>query len=309
MQNKVLVVGSVALDDVETPFGRRDNALGGSAIYFSLAASCFARVQLVGVAGQDYPPQALALLHRKKIDIEGLNIVPGETFRWGGKYHTDMNHRDTLYTYLNVFADFKPTIPERYRQTPFIFLGNIQPSLQLEVLRQMQAPQFVALDTMNLWINTARSELMEVIRQVHLLMINDSELFELTNQRHLLSALSELHHTGPRIIVIKKGEHGALLSYYKKDRNPVRNLFYAPVYPVRQATDPTGAGDSFAGGFLGYLTACSRISFRLLKKATLYGSIMGSFVVEGFGVDGLLKLNATKIDQRYRLLRRMVALK
>ncbi len=265
----ILVVGSVAFDDVETPFGKRENALGGSAIYFALAASHFTPVGIVGVAGKDYPPEAIQLLNRHKIDTTGLEIVEGKTFRWGGRYHQDLNQRDTLYTHLNVFADFKPNIPLPYRTTPLLFLGNIQPELQLEVLRQLDQPKFVALDTMNLWIKTARPALDEVIGKVDLLIINDSELKEITNEWNLLTGLRQLHQRGLQYVIVKRGEHGAYFSWRK-------GLFYAPAYPVAQAVDPTGAGDSFAGGLLGYLATQPKIDAKVLRRAT---------AIVGFGHD------------------------
>ncbi|MBN2601319.1 MAG: sugar kinase [Candidatus Marinimicrobia bacterium] len=301
MSNSVLVVGSVAFDDVETPFGKREDALGGSAVFFSMAASHFTSPRMVGVAGTDYPDEALAMLEQHNVDIRGLEIVEGKTFRWGGVYHEDINQRDTLYTDLNVFADFKPVIPQEYRQTPFLFLGNIQPSLQLDVLDQVINPKYIALDTMNLWINTTLDDLLKVIRKVDLLIINDSELTLLSKETNLLSGLEKLHTMGPQHIVIKKGEHGAFLSYDTK-------LFYAPAFPVRQATDPTGAGDSFAGGLMGFLTSCEKINFTALKKALVYGCVMGSFAVEKFSTDGLIQLSREQIEIRYNALRKLVTI-
>ncbi|MFH1212452.1 MAG: PfkB family carbohydrate kinase [Candidatus Neomarinimicrobiota bacterium] len=301
MKKTILAVGSVAFDDVETPFGKRQNALGGSAVFFSLAASHFTIVNLVGVAGNDYPAEAIKMLHQHRIDTTGLEIADGLTFRWGGRYHQDINQRDTLYTHLNVFADFSPKIPPVYRQTPIVFLGNIQPGLQLDVLGKLQRPEFVALDTMNLWINTTRPELMKVISRVDLLVINDSELAELTGAVNLLKGLQILHELGLKYIVIKRGEYGAILS-------SASGLFYTPAFPVEQAVDPTGAGDSFAGGMIGYLGECEHIDCDSLKKAVIYGTVLGSFCVEDFSVDGLLNLNRRKIGARYRQLRQMVKL-
>jgi len=301
LKKTILAVGSVAFDDVETPFGKRQNALGGSAVFFSLAASHFTIVNLVGVAGNDYPAEAIKMLHQHRIDTTGLEIADGLTFRWGGRYHQDINQRDTLYTHLNVFADFSPKIPPVYRQTPIVFLGNIQPGLQLDVLGKLQRPEFVALDTMNLWINTTRPELMKVISRVDLLVINDSELAELTGAVNLLKGLQILHELGLKYIVIKRGEYGAILS-------SASGLFYTPAFPVEQAVDPTGAGDSFAGGMIGYLGECEHIDCDSLKKAVIYGTVLGSFCVEDFSVDGLLNLNRRKIGARYRQLRQMVKL-
>ena len=299
--HSLLVVGSIALDSVETPFGKRDDALGGSAIYASLAASLFTKVMIVGVAGNDFPEEAIFILKNRNIDIRGLELKKGKTFRWCGKYHKNMNNRDTIYTNLNVFSTFQPKIPNPYKTAPFVFLGNIQPILQLDVLNQVQNPRFVACDTMNLWINTTRNELLQVIQKVDLLLLNDTELAELTDEPNLLKGLSVLHNQGLKTIVVKKGEHGAVLSHKG-------NLFYAPAVPVKQPTDPTGAGDCFAGGLMGYLSSSSSITFHELKKAVIYGSVLGSYCVEAFSTDGLLNLNHDMITARYRILRRMVSL-
>ncbi|HPC36390.1 MAG TPA: PfkB family carbohydrate kinase [Candidatus Marinimicrobia bacterium] len=299
MNKSILVVGSVAFDDIETPVGKRFNALGGSAVYFSLAASRFSQVNLVGVAGEDYPQAAINLLNRQGIDTTGLEIARGATFRWGGRYHQDLNNRDTLYTHLNVFANFSPKIPAVYQKTSVVFLGNIQPTLQMEVLNQLPQPEFIGLDTMNLWINTTRAELMEIIPRVNLLVINDSELAELTGSVNLFKGLKYLHKLGVRYIVIKRGEYGSILS-------AAEGLFFTPAYPVEEVVDPTGAGDSFAGGLFGYLGTCEKIDFITLKKAVVYGSVMGSFCVENFSIDGLLNLNPSRIAKRYRELRRLV---
>ncbi|MFA7709822.1 MAG: PfkB family carbohydrate kinase [Candidatus Neomarinimicrobiota bacterium] len=299
MKKSILVVGSVAFDDIETPWGKRFNALGGSAVYFSLAASHFSHVNFVGVAGNDYPDGALAVLHRHGIDTTGLKITDGLTFRWGGRYHQDLNQRDTLYTHLNVFADFSPKIPTEYRTTPIVFLGNIQPALQMAVLNQLPKPEFIGLDTMNYWINSTRAELMQVIPKVNLLVINDSELAELTGADNLLKGLKFLHELGLQYLIIKRGEYGAILS-------SADGLFYTPAFPLEMPVDPTGAGDSFAGGFFGYLGTCEHIDYACLKKAVVYGSVLGSFCVENFSVDGLVNLNQQKINTRYRQLRQMV---
>lgn len=299
MKKSILVVGSVAFDDIETPFGKRFNALGGSAVYFSLAASHFTNINLVGVAGNDYPGGALTMLHQHGIDTTGLEIADGLTFRWGGRYHQDLNQRDTLYTHLNVFAEFSPKIPEAYRLSPIIFLGNIQPALQMDVLNRLPRPEFVGLDTMNYWINNTRAELMQVIHRVNLLVINESELADLTRAQNLLKGLKFLHELGVQYVIIKRGEYGAILS------SPDA-LFYTPAFPVEQAVDPTGAGDSFAGGFFGYLGTCEQIDYACLKKAVVYGSVLGAFCVENFSIDGLTNLSHQEITRRYRQLRQMV---
>jgi len=299
MKKSILAVGSVALDDIKTPFGERRNSIGGSAIFFSMAASHFTKVQIVGVAGEDFPRETITLLQKHQIDTQGLSIISGKTFRWGGVYHDDINIRDTLYTHLNVFADFQPILPDNYRTTPFVFLGNIQPSLQLEVLKQLHQPEFVALDTMNLWINTTHADLMKVIARVKLLIINDDELNLLSGESNMLAGLQKIHQMGPPFVIVKKGEHGAYLSYHN-------SLFFTPAFPVHQPTDPTGAGDSFAGGFMGYLAACATVNFLNMKKALIYGSILGSFTVEHFSIDGITTLSRAQIDKRYQTLRKMV---
>ncbi len=301
MKQPTLVIGSVAFDDVETPFGKRNNALGGSAIYFSLSASYFTNVRIVGIAGSDYPQDAIDLLKNYEIDIDGLEIKEGKTFRWGGKYHEDINFRDTLYTDLNLFADFKPNIPDSYKETPIVFLGNIQPALQIDVLNNMKKPSFVALDTMNLWINTAKKDLLKVLQKIDLLLINDTELRELTGELNLLKGLQNLHSLGIKYVVIKKGEHGAYLSHQS-------NLFYVPAFPVLQPTDPTGAGDCFAGGMIGYLATCENFDFNSLKKALVYGAIMGSVCVEHFSIDGLLNINENEIKNRFQKLHDLVTI-
>lgn len=300
-ENSILVVGSVAFDDVETPFGKRKNSLGGAAIYFSIAASKFAPVKIVGVVGKDYPIEAIKTLQEHNIDTTGLEIREGETFRWGGKYHNNINLRDTLYTHLNVFSEFKPKISEVHKVAPYIFLGNIQPELQLEVLNNVENPKFVALDTMDLWINTAKDALTEAISRVDLLIVNDSEFVQLSNELNLRKGLNKIHKLGPKYIVVKKGEHGALISNNNM-------LFYVPAFPVLQPTDPTGAGDSFAGGLVGYLASHNSVNFRELKKAIIYGSVLGSYCVEDFGIDGLLNLDKKLIENRYKQIRKLVSL-
>ncbi len=305
MSKSVLVVGSVALDDVETPFGKRNNSVGGSAVYFSIASSFYSQVQMVGVAGKDFPHQVLDTFKERNIDIDGLELITGKTFRWGGKYHDDINVRDTLYTDLNVFADFKPTIPDNYKHTPFVFLGNIQPALQLDVLNQLQSPKFVALDTMNLWINTARKDLDKVIEKIDLLVINDSELTLLTGELNLLKGLKKIHQRGLKYAIIKKGEHGAYLSQLNaKSKNP--ELFFVPAFPVWEPIDPTGAGDSFAGGFMGYLSQADDISFETMKKALVHAAIMGSLCVQGFSYERLGQVDSDIVEERLNTLQQLV---
>lgn len=305
MSKSVLVVGSIALDDVETPFGKRDDSVGGSAVYFSIAASHYTQVKVVGVAGKDFPQAVLDRFEKKNVDTEGLELVDGKTFRWGGKYHDDINLRDTLYTDLNVFADFKPQIPENYKNTPYIFLGNIQPALQLEVLNQLENKEFVALDTMNLWIDTAREDLDKVIEKIDLLVINDSELALLTDELNLLKGLKKIHQRGLEYVIIKKGEHGAFLSHLDEStKNP--ELFFVPAYPVWEPVDPTGAGDSFAGGFMGYLSKAEEINFEAMKKALVHAAIMGSLCVQGFSYDSLDTVTEEIVEERLNALTKLV---
>jgi len=290
----LLVVGSVAFDSVETPFDKIDNALGGSATYISLAASYFtAPVNLIGVVGDDFGKENIKLLEDHNIDLTGLEIVEGEkTFRWGGKYHYDLNTRDTLFTDLNVFENFDPVIPEVMRSSRFLVLGNIMPSLQLKVLDQMNDPKFVVCDTMNLWIDNTKTDLLKVLKRIDLLVINDSEARLLTDEPNLIKAARAIHEFGPNYLIIKKGEHGALL--FGENR-----IFSAPAYPLEDIFDPTGAGDVFAGGLIGYLHKTSDINFENLKRAVIYGSTMASFCVEKFSTKGIDDLSNLEIQSRY----------
>ncbi|MBO8152207.1 MAG: sugar kinase [Candidatus Marinimicrobia bacterium] len=300
-KDTVLVVGSVAIDDVETPFGKRVGAVGGSAIYFSMACSFFTKVCVVGIAGTDFPRDTIHALNERNVDTKGLIIQEGKTFRWGGKYHDNINFRDTLYTELGLFEKFDPKLPEEYRTVPFVFLANIQPSLQLKVLNEVASPRFVACDTMNLWIDTAHDELLKLLGRVNMLLINDFELYDLTGEYNLIKGLEKVHDLGPEYVVIKKGENGAYLS--SKGR-----LFFSPAYPVRKPIDPTGAGDSFAGGLFGFLATTGKINFRTLKKALIYGSVFGSICVEDFSINNLLKADHNLVEKRYRFLRNLVSL-
>jgi sugar/nucleoside kinase (ribokinase family) len=292
----ILLVGSVALDDVRTPFGAVQEAFGGSASYFALAARCFAPVRLVAIVGTDFPAAHLELLRERDIDTRGLEIVDGKCFRWGGRYGDDLNSRETLFTHLNVFEHFHPKVPPAYRDSPFVFLGNIHPSLQAEVLRQVQAPRLVALDTMNLWIETARQELLDVLRSVHLLVVNDQEARQLTENSNLVQAARRLLEFGPRMVVVKKGEHGA--AYFSAEGE-----FAVPALPLDDVRDPTGAGDSFAGGLLGHLAASGEVSQAAMRRAMVYGSVLASFTVQDFGVAGLCGVSAEQIAARYEQLR------
>ena len=291
----LLVVGSLALDSVETPFDKINEALGGSATYISLAASYFSGpVELVGVVGSDFPREYIDLLRRNKIDLEGLQIIEGEkTFRWGGKYHYDLNVRDTLFTELNAFQNFNPIIPERFQKSKFVCLGNIDPLLQIRVLDQLNDPQLVVCDTMNYWIEGMKDDLLKLLRRVNVLIINDSEARLLTNEPNLIKASRLIRKLGPEILILKKGEHGAML--FMDD-----TIFSAPAYPLETIFDPTGAGDTFAGGFIGYLHKTRDLSSDNLKRAVIYGSSMASFCVEQFSTKALEDLSYLKIQDRFR---------
>ncbi|RJP63495.1 MAG: sugar kinase [Ignavibacteriales bacterium] len=291
----LLVIGSLAFDTVITPFAKADNALGGSAVYVSVAASYFTKpIYLVGVVGDDFKEEHVKLLKDHNVDIEGLQIIEnGKTFRWGGKYHDDMNNRDTLFTELNVFQDFDPVIPENYKKSEYVLLGNIDPTLQLRVLKQIISPKFIVCDTMNLWIDIKNAELLEVIKQVHVLIINDSEARLITKEPNLIKAAKMIMKMGPEFLIIKKGEHGALL--FSKDK-----IFSAPAYPLENIYDPTGAGDTFAGGFIGYMQKTQDLSFENMKKAVIYGSALASFCVEHLSTKGIENLTQTKIQERFK---------
>ena len=291
----LLVVGSIALDSVITPFDKIENALGGSAVYVSLAASYFsAPIYMVGVVGDDFSKSYINLLEDHHIDIEGLQIVEGaKTFRWAGKYHYDLNVRDTLFTELNVFETFNPVIPEKYKKAKFVLLGNIDPVLQLRVLDQLTAPKLVVCDTMNFWIEGKKDELMEVLKKVDVLIINDSEARLLTKEPNLIRAAKKIREMGPNYLIIKKGEHGALLF-----SDGV--VFSAPAYPLENIFDPTGAGDTFAGGFIGYIFKTQDLSFENMKRAVIFGSAMASFCVEKFSTKGIENLSYLQVQDRFR---------
>ena len=296
----VLVVGSVALDSVETPFGKVDDALGGSGTYFSSSASHFAPVQLVGVVGNDYPVDKLAPLTARGVDLSGLEKADGASFRWRGRYRHDLNSAETLETHLGVFSDFRPKIPEAFRRSPFVFLANIDPRLQLQVLDQVEQPRLVACDTMNFWIESRRPDLLELLGRVDLITLNDGEARQLTEQTNLVQAARWILARGPKYVLIKKGEHGAFM--FTKD-----SVFFAPAYPLESVFDPTGAGDSFAGGFIGHLAATGEITERAMRRAVVVGSAMGSFAVEKFSIARLLEITREDIDRRVQEFRQLVA--
>ena len=290
----LLVVGSVGLDTVITPFDKIEDALGGSSTYISLAASYFSGpIELVGVVGTDFPKEYVKMLEDHDINLDGLQFEEGKTFRWGGKYHYDLNVRDTLFTELNVFESFNPVIPDGLKKSKYVCLGNIDPVLQMKVLEQMTDPQFIVCDTMNYWIEGTRDELLKLLKRVHVLIINDSEARLLANEPNLIKASKIIRELGPPILIIKKGEHGAMLFTNE-------TIFSAPAYPMETIFDPTGAGDSFAGGFTGYLYKTRDLSPNNLKCAVIYGSSMASFCVEKFSTKGLEDLSYLQIQDRYR---------
>ncbi|WP_257306470.1 PfkB family carbohydrate kinase [Geothrix campi] len=296
----LLVVGSVAFDDLETPFGRRQRALGGSATYFSLSASRFHPVRIVAVVGEDFGPDQMRVFEGRPIDLAGLSKVKGLSFHWKGSYGYDLNEAKTLATDLNVFADFKPDLPANYRECDYLFLGNIDPVLQLDVVRQMaRRPKWIALDTMNYWIRGARPALDAVLREVDILLVNDAEVRELTQEYSLIKAYKKVRALGPSTLVVKRGEYGVALF-------TPEGIFAAPAYPLENVFDPTGAGDTFAGGFLGYLAWIERTDVIALKHATLVGSVMASFTVEQFSTERLEQISQDEVRNRLALFSDMI---
>lgn len=296
----ILCVGSVALDSVETPFGKAERVLGGSAVFFSAAATLFSPVQIVGVVGDDYPHGDLDFLARRGADLSGIETRPGESFFWAGRYHYDLNTRDTLETRLGVFADFKPKIPENFRDARHVFLGNIDPTLQLQVLDQVEKPEVVACDTMNYWIEGNRKELLKLLERVDILLVNDSEARQLADEPNLLKASRWIRERGPQIVVVKKGEHGAILFADGW-------VFFVPGYPLEVVFDPTGAGDAFAGGFMGYVARSGSLAEEDLRRAMVFGSAMGSYAVEDFSVDRFKRLDSDEVGSRVDEFREMTA--
>lgn len=294
----VLVVGSVALDTVKTPFGEVKEALGGSATYFALSANHYTPVSMVAVVGSDFPKKHLDIFKKKRIDTRGLEIGKGKTFRWKGYYEYDLNQAHTQKTELNVFRAFRPKIPKEYEKIEYIFLANIDPQLQLSVLKQIKRPKLVLCDTMNYWIEKKRRELLLILKEVDILLLNDSEARELTGKHSLFKASRRILRMGPRITIIKKGEHGALMWS--------ENFHFAiPGYPLEDINDPTGAGDSFAGGFLGFLAYTGDLSEENVRKAMVFGSVMASYNVEDFSIKRLERLKDKEIIERYREFKRM----
>jgi sugar/nucleoside kinase (ribokinase family) len=289
----LLVVGSVGLDTVRTPFGAVEEALGGSATYCSAAASFFTPVLLVAVVGEDFPEEHVRFLEERRVDLRGLQRTPGRTFRWRGEYTFELNEAKTLDTQLNVFDRFRPDLPEAYRQAEFLFLANIDPDLQRDVLRQMRRPRLVACDTMNFWIEGKLEALRQTIREVDLLVINEGEARELAREPNLMKAARQILSLGPKALIVKRGEYGACLFNGKQ-------VFAAPAYPLESVFDPTGAGDAFAGGMMGYLAASGDLSDAGIRRAMIFGSVLASFNVEDFSLNRLRTLCRGEIDQRYR---------
>lgn len=297
--NKLLIVGTVAFDAIETPFGKTDKILGGAGTYIGLSASFFnLQSAIVSVVGDDFPQEYLDLLTARNIDISGLEIVKGgKTFFWAGKYHNDLNSRDTLVTELNTLADFNPVVPQNFKDADVVMLGNLHPLVQASVLDQMtQKPKLVVLDTMNFWMDCALAELLDVMKRIDVITINDEEARQLSGEYSLVKAAAKIHTMGPKYVVIKKGEHGALLFHNKE-------VFFAPALPLEEVFDPTGAGDTFAGGFAGYITQSENVSFENMKNAIIYGSNLASFCVEKFGTERMESLQKEEVVNRLKQFR------
>jgi len=297
--NKLLIVGTVAFDAIETPFGKTDKILGGAGTYIGLSASFFnLQSAIVSVVGDDFPPEYLDLLTKRNIDISGLEIVKGgKTFFWSGKYHNDLNSRDTLVTELNTLADFQPKVPQNFQDSDVVMLGNLHPLVQSSVLDQMKVkPKLVVLDTMNFWMDCALPELLDVMKRIDVITINDEEARQLSGEYSLVKAAAKIHTMGPKYVVIKKGEHGALLFHNKE-------VFFAPALPLEEVFDPTGAGDTFAGGFAGFITQSENISFENMKNAIIYGSNLASFCVEKFGTERMENLEKEEVVNRLKQFR------
>jgi sugar/nucleoside kinase (ribokinase family) len=294
----VLIVGSTALDSIKTPNAENPRLLGGSASHAAVAASFFSPVKLVGVVGDDFPKKYLQLYRRHKIDLEGLQVLAGKTFHWSGEYELNMNNRRTLLTELGVFETFNPTLPKSYQESPFVLLANIAPALQHHVLNQMKRPKFVVADTMDLWLNIALNDLVKLIRRLDGFVLNDSEAHQLTKEDNVFAALKKIHKLGPKYVIIKKGSHGSILS------GP-QGFFICPAYPLHKVVDPTGAGDSFVGGMMGYLATAKGSIENNLRRAMIYGSVTASFCCEGFGLNCTTKTKRSQIEQRVKDLAKL----
>ncbi len=296
----LVIVGSVAFDTIQTPFGRREKIVGGSGTYCSLAASFFSAPRIVGVVGEDFPPETLEFFRSKGIDTAGLEISRGKTFHWEGHYGFDPNKRETIKTELNVFQDFRPKLPASYRSAEIVFLANIDPDLQDDILAQVDRPSLVAMDTINLWIATKPEAIWRVLQKVNIFFANEEELKMLTRETNLIKAAKKIQASGPELVVAKKGEHGALIFHR-------RFVFGVLGHPCEDVVDPTGAGDSFAGGFLGYLDKAASFSRPTIRKASVYGSVLASFAIEDFGIDRFKTLRLEEIEARFRRFRRLVS--
>jgi sugar/nucleoside kinase (ribokinase family) len=298
-ESPILVVGSVAFDDIETPFGAVTRVLGGTTLYFSAAAGLFAPVRVVSVVGEDFPLSQIEFLRRRGVDFAGLKVERGETFSWGGRYDYDLNATETIFTNLGVYAGFHPQLPAGYAESPFVFLANIQPDLQREVLQQCRRPRLSVMDTMNLWINTQRDSVVETMRLVDMVSINESEVRLFAGTSSVVRGARQILELGPRAVLVKKGEYGCVM--ITRD-----DYFIAPAFPVEEVYDPTGAGDSFAGGFMGYLARNGDLSAEAMRRAVIYGSAVASFTVERFSLDRLRDLTRAEIDRRVGEFRRLV---
>lgn len=296
----LVIVGSVAFDTIQTPSVRREKIVGGSGTYFSLAASFFTRPKIVAVVGEDFPQEVIDLLKARGIDTTGLEVRPGRTFHWEGRYGHDPNQRETVKTELNVFRDFRPVLPPSYREAEIVFLANIDPDLQDSILSQVHRPELVAMDTMNLWINSKPESTRRVLRRVDILFANDEEVRLLTQEANLIKAGRQILAAGPKLVVTKKGEHGALVFGRKF-------VFGVLGHPCEDVVDPTGAGDSFAGGFLGYLDKAKRFGRPEIRRAAVYGSVLASFAIEDFGIERFKSLRSDEVEARFRLFRRLVS--
>jgi sugar/nucleoside kinase (ribokinase family) len=294
----VLIVGSTALDSIKTPKAENPRLLGGSASHAAVAASFFGPVKLVGVVGKDFPKRYLRLYQRHRIDLEGLQILPGKTFHWSGEYELNMNHRRTLLTELGVFETFTPALPEGHRNSPYVLLANIAPALQHHVLDQMRRPRFVAADTMDLWLNIALQDLLKLLKRLDAFVLNDSEAHQLTKEDNVFAALRKIHKLGPKYVIIKKGSHGSILSGPK-------GYFICPAYPLHKVVDPTGAGDAFVGALMGHLATARGPVDDAIRRAMIYGSVVAAFCCEGFGLTRITRITRADIDQRVKELERL----
>ncbi|MFH2069414.1 MAG: PfkB family carbohydrate kinase [Candidatus Omnitrophota bacterium] len=300
ISSDILVVGSIAFDTIKTPFGEKKEILGGSATYFSYAASLFVPVRLLGVVGSDFPAAQIEKFRKRRIDTTGIQVRPGKTFRWCGRYKKELKEAETVSCSLNVMEGFSPELPEHYRNAEYVFLANIDPEIQLKTLKQVKSPKLVVCDTMNLWIKTRLPELKKLLRKVDVCLLNDEEARMLTGQENLIAACRDILKLGPKIAIVKKGEHGVLLASGKDE------LFFTPAFPTIGVSDPTGAGDSFGGGFTGYLASAGDYSAASLSKSLIYGAVVASFTVEDFGIGALEKINISDVKRRVDRIKKMI---